>query len=143
MAAALAHPYLAFFMIGIACNALVSGHPAAGHSPDVAARFAEIAVTDPDVVAASQFALAEVRRLCDACDSALRDTYQSARIHKILAAAVRTTTALPGRAFLLHVILETSNPVTAPQDAQKVVVFQDEDGSFGGLSLEHSPFLSV
>ncbi|KAK3234367.1 hypothetical protein CYMTET_55375 [Cymbomonas tetramitiformis] len=102
-----------------------------------------VSLTDPKVEAASKFALQELRKLCDYCSEELRDAYQNIKISKLTSAETRPTALTAGAMYFLGVELETSKPYEGKStDSQVLVVFANSDGTYNGMSVERSPFLS-
>mmetsp|Transcript_19519 Transcript_19519/g.23400 ORF Transcript_19519/g.23400 Transcript_19519/m.23400 type:complete len:132 (-) Transcript_19519:1036-1431(-) len=99
-------------------------------------------VTDPKVEAASKFALAELRKLCDYCEDDLRDTYQSMKLESLSKAETAPFQLSEGTMYFLNMELSTPKPHRGEsKDSQLVIVFENKDGSYNGISMERSPFL--
>mmetsp|Transcript_24130 Transcript_24130/g.52649 ORF Transcript_24130/g.52649 Transcript_24130/m.52649 type:complete len:138 (-) Transcript_24130:268-681(-) len=102
----------------------------------------KISVDDPNVLAAKTFAQKELRKLCDYCNDELRDTYQNMEVKTIRTAEAKPTSLSDGTMFFLRMTLESTIPYQGKStDSQTVIVFQNADGTYNGISVERSPFL--
>mmetsp|Transcript_7790 Transcript_7790/g.14721 ORF Transcript_7790/g.14721 Transcript_7790/m.14721 type:complete len:131 (-) Transcript_7790:385-777(-) len=99
-------------------------------------------VSDPTVLAASEFAMSELRKYCDYCNDELKETYQNLKLQSLQSASSQPTSLSDGTMYFLDMTLETDKPYDGKcTDSQTVIVFQNKDGSYNGMSVERSPFL--
>mmetsp|Transcript_44263 Transcript_44263/g.73720 ORF Transcript_44263/g.73720 Transcript_44263/m.73720 type:complete len:138 (+) Transcript_44263:111-524(+) len=102
----------------------------------------KVNLDDPKVQAAAKFAEKELRKLCDFCNEELRETYQNMEVKKITTAETRPTSLSEGTMYFLGVTMETTKPYLGKStDAQTIVVFENADGTYNGISVERSPYL--
>jgi len=100
-------------------------------------------VNDEKVQAAAAFSIQELRKYCDYCNDELRDTYQNLKIQKLDSAETRPTTLSDGTMYFLSMTMESTVPYAGETtDNQTVIVFENVDGSYNGISVERSPFLA-
>mmetsp|Transcript_16836 Transcript_16836/g.27687 ORF Transcript_16836/g.27687 Transcript_16836/m.27687 type:complete len:136 (+) Transcript_16836:212-619(+) len=95
-------------------------------------------LTDEKVLKAKEFALSELRNLCEHCSEGWDATYRNLEITQVVSVETARSAFEDGTNYFFNVELEASTPGTY-KGSHSIIVFSREDGTYKGMSIDEFP----